>query len=124
MIFSENMTKMTKKNSPPPHVSPLARARARAHAHARIDARPHLDDLPTQGRIMGVRGSQNGMATQFPKKSTYMNAIAISIGKDHLCRECKTPTDYRETGWSNGAPVMQYICPHCGIEYHPVVIEL
>jgi len=118
------MTKMTPKNSLPSPVSPLARARARAHAHARIDVRPHLDDLPTHGKTMGVRGAQNGMATQFPKKQTYMNAIAISEGKDHLCRECKTPTDRRETGWSNGAPVVQYICPHCGVEYHPVVIQL
>ena len=107
MIFSENMSSRKQMNT-----SPL------------LKDKKHMEDMPTVGSVKGVYGAQNGMATQFPKKSTYMNAIAISIGKDHLCRECKTPTDYRETGWSNGAPVMQYICPHCGVEYHPVVIEL
>ena len=81
------------------------------------------DDLPSEGKSKGVYGAQNGITIMFPKKDAYRNAIAINVGKQHLC-VCGTPTDHREVGWVDGAPVMRYICPMCGTEHHPVVIEL
>jgi len=84
----------------------------------------HLKYLPKVGTVKGVYGAQRCMAVIHPKPQKYYNAIAISDSKLALCRKCSTPTDSRETGWVDGAPVIEQICPHCSTVYVPVVIEL
>ena len=84
----------------------------------------HLEHLPKVGTVKGVYGAQSGSRIVQPKGHNYYNAINIREGRLALCRECSTPTDTRETGWVDGAPIVEQVCPSCGTVYIPIVIEL
>ena len=88
------------------------------------DLPPHMKYMPPVGRVKGVYGAQNGITIVSPKKQVYDNAINIREGRDALCIECSTPTDTRETGWVDGAPVVEQVCPKCKTVHVPVIIQL
>ena len=84
----------------------------------------HREDLAPEGRVKGVYGAQNGITIIHTKRQAYYNAINIREGRARLCRVCDTPTDRRETGWADGAPIVEQVCPHCGVVYEEIVIQL